>query len=581
MKITKLEIERFRNLKNLTLDFPSDKNVILLSGKNGIGKSTILDSIMWLLCDETLIYGGQNDDNLDKNDRKSPIAVCGTFIKDDGTEIKFKRTLTPKFKKTGEFSNYDNLLEINDIEYKVSPYFARIKNEELGIKSDNDPNVSSFNTLRCILDYNYLNIIKYQTAREKIEKILKIAKDEDLVKNAQYSLIKDELKAALFDVAKVKTKLNKQKSIAEATVEKLNDSYVALKNAYKPIDTEELEKLEAQKKSVSEMEYEHSVEYKVAVKNNDELKLKLNNAKNKFDSIEYKYNSKLKEYKNIENYKIQYKNQLDILRTKFMTVKNSTTKCPKCNYELNGDEIKKQLDQINDEGQTINEEIKKCDCELAGYDIKALEQEYNEAKKIYNDTYNAVMEEESKLKDLIDKENIQSREFYNQKAIKLSELTAKIDNLKASSNSIQLESKEKELKVARQELAVVEEKIALIKEYEVTKNKAINIRIKEVFPNLDFRLWEESDTGAIQNTCKVYLKNVGYEGINTGHKIMVGLEIINSLRKAFGVTESLPVIFDNVSDLDQENFTSLVRNTKNQIITAVVNNEDTIRVVSL
>ena len=62
---------------------------------------------------------------------------------------------------------------------------------------------------------------------------------------------------------------------------------------------------------------------------------------------------------------------------------------------------------------------------------------------------------------------------------------------------------------------------------------------------------------------------------------MVGLEIINSLRKAFGVTESLPVIFDNVSDLDQENFTSLVRNTKNQIITAVVNNEDTIRVVSL
>ena len=137
------------------------------------------------------------------------------------------------------------------------------------------------------------------------------------------------------------------------------------------------------------------------------------------------------------------------------------------------------------------------------------------------------------------------------------------------------------MKVARQELAVVEEKIALIKEYEVTKNKAINIRIKEVFPNLDFRLWEESDTGAIQNTCKVYLKNVGYEGINTGHKIMVGLEIINSLRKAFGVTESLPVIFDNVSDLDQENFTSLVRNTKNQIITAVVNNEDTIRVVSL
>lgn len=581
VRLTKLEIENFRALKNYTLELPLDKKTTVLSGKNGSGKSTIIDAIFWLLCDETLVYGCQNSDNLDKNDRKLPVNVCGYFIKDNGESLKLRRKLTPKFNKAGEFSKYETELEINDAEYSVKQYFARLKNEEFGILQDNDPDVTSFNTLRCILDYNYLNIIKYQTAREKIEKILKITKDDEFANNPEYSLIKDDLKAQLYDIAKVKTKFNKQKDLAEAEVITLNKNYELLKNAYKPLDQDELEKLENQKRIISEKEYEHSVEYKVANDKNNELQKQLKLAYAEYLESENTYNNILKDYKKIEDSKKYYKNQLDGLREKFINIKNSTTKCPNCSFELNGKEIKVKLDEINKQGAEINSYVNGCDSKLKEFDLDNIEKTYNEAKKKYKAIMQQVDESSYMLKEIIDKENNQSKIFYNEKAIKLAEIEGQIIALKSSSNVLALEDKESELKVARQELAKVEQKIALLKEFEINKNKAVNIRINEVFPNLDFRLYEESDSGAIQNTCKVYLKNVGFEGVNTGHKIMLGFEILNSLRKALGVKESLPFIFDNVSDLDKENFNKIVSQTKNQVITAIASDEQEIKVMNL
>ena len=148
------------------------------------------------------------------------------------------------------------------------------------------------------------------------------------------------------------------------------------------------------------------------------------------------------------------------------------------------------------------------------------------------------------LNELIRNENVKAQIFNDEKTRKLIEINAQISQLKSSANEELLKRKENELSIAREELATIESKIELLKDFEVNKNKAITLRINEVFPNLDFRLFETSDTGAVSNTCKVYLKNVGYEGVNTGHKIILGYEILKSLRKALGVKETLPFIFN-------------------------------------
>ena len=581
MKLIELNIENFRNLKNLSFEFSTGKQSIIVCGKNGIGKSTIIDSILWLLCDETLVYGCQNDDNLDKNDRSKPVNISARFLKDNGDELVLKRILTPKFTKSGAFSKYENEFEINGAEYSVKQYFTRLKNEEFGIKVENDPEVSSFNTLRSILDIDYLNTIKYQVAREKIEKILKITKNEEFINKPEYSIIKDDLKAQLFDIAKIKSKYNKQKDAIETNINHLNKNYDALKNAYKPLDTVELEKLENQKAQISAMEYENSIEYKSAMQKNNELNEKLKVAEKEFVVAENKYNSLLREYNTLLKSKEQDENKIENLKQKFITVRDSVNKCPKCQYELNGNDIKKKLNEINVEGQALNENVKSYKEKISKYDLNAIEQDYKTAKNNYNSIVKEIQSASDNLRDIITKEDNQSRIFYNEKMMKISEIDSKINELKSQSNVSVLEVKENELKVVRKELGEIETKIEVIKDFEKNKNNIVNNRIKEVFPTLDFRLWEESDTGTITNTCKVYLKNVGYEGINTGHRILVGIEIIKALRNVLGVKESLPIIFDDVSNLDKENFEKIKNETKNQIITTYVSEDNEINIINI
>jgi DNA repair exonuclease SbcCD ATPase subunit len=156
MRLKKIDIVKFRNLSNVSFEIPEGKKAIVFSGLNGIGKTTVIDSVMWLLCDETLVYGKENSDNLDKNNRQDTVEVTCLFVKDNGDELELKRKLYPKYNKAGEFSSYANEFYINGADYSPKKYFARLLNEELGVRLENDPDVTGFNTLRSIIDYNYI-----------------------------------------------------------------------------------------------------------------------------------------------------------------------------------------------------------------------------------------------------------------------------------------------------------------------------------------------------------------------------------------------------------------------------------------
>ena len=310
MRLKKIDIVKFRNLSNVSFEIPDGKKAIVFSGLNGIGKTTMIDSVMWILCDETLVYGKENSDNLDKNNRKDTVDVTCLFVKDNGDELELKRKLYPKYNKAGEFSSYANEFYINGADYSPKKYFARLLNEELGVRLENDPDVTGFNTLRSIIDYNYISSIKYQTAREKIEKILKIAKDEVIANDTRFSLIKDELKAQLYDVAKVKTKLNKKKSISEEMVKKLTNEYQLLKEAFKPIDKEEYEGLLKKKDAIQNKEYTHSADYQSIMVKMQEFNKVVSEAQISMNENKKKYDALNTEKTNIQNNIIHYNNDI-------------------------------------------------------------------------------------------------------------------------------------------------------------------------------------------------------------------------------------------------------------------------------
>lgn len=581
MRLKKIDIVKFRNLSNVSFEIPEGKKAIVFSGLNGIGKTTMIDSVMWTLCDETLVYGKENSDNLDKNNRQDTVEVTCLFVKDNGDELELKRKLYPKYNKAGEFSSYANEFYINGADYSPKKYFARLLNEELGVRLENDPDVTGFNTLRSIIDYNYISSIKYQTAREKIEKILKIAKDEVIANDTRFSLIKDELKAQLYDVAKVKTKLNKKKSISEEMVKKLTNEYQLLKEAFKPIDKEEYEGLLKQKEAIQNKEYTHSADYQSIMVKMQEFNKVVSEAQISMNENKKKYDALNTEKTNIQNNIIHYNNDIETLRETFISVKNSSRKCPNCNYELDKESINKRLKEINEKGTATGELIKKLTQKLESIDLESLKRDFEESKKKYEELFQKQKDFNDKLQAIIKKEDDENKIFYNEKQIALNEVNGKIMALEMASNKSGLENKEAELKIAREDLALVERQLIILDEFFQFKNQAIKERINEVFPNLDFRLTVESDTGAIQNTCQVFLKNVDYNGVNTGNKILLGFEIINSLRKAFGVTETLPIIFDELANLDKANFQKTTNLSDSQVITTLVGQSDTIKLLTM
>lgn len=581
MRLKKIDIVKFRNLSNVHFEIPDGKKAVVFSGYNGIGKTTVIDVVMFVLCDETIVYGKENSDNLDKNNRRETLEVSCLFVKDNGEELELKRVYYPKFAKTGEFSSYANEFYINGAEYKSKQYFARLLNDELGVKLDNDPDVSSFNTLRSIIDYNYLSSIDYKVAREKIEKILKVAKDEVIANDPRFSLIKDDLKAQLYDVSKVKSKYNKTKSLCEERVARLNNEYALLQQAYKPVDEEKLLELKKKKEAIEKKEYTHTTEYQSINTKMAEFNKLVVDAQTSMSNCKKKYDTVVTEINNT-NFNIKhYNEEITNLRNLFVDVKNSSRRCPNCNFELDKESVNKRLKEINEKGAKVSATIKQLNAKLETLDLATATKEFEDAKAKYDELFRKQTDFNNKLQDIIKKENDENRIFYAEKMKSLNEIQGEIAALESASNVSGLEDKEKELKIARDDLAKVERQLVVLDDFFQYKNDAIKQRINEVFPNLDFRLSTISDKGAVTNTCQVFLKNVGFDGVNTGNKIILGFEIINSLRKAFGVTESLPIIFDELANLDKTNFQKAIALSDSQVITTIVAQNEGLKLLTM
>ena len=575
MYLTKLKITKFRKLENLEFDFSKDKINILI-GNNGIGKTTVLDSILWLIADETLIYGKTNADNLDKNKPNDCLCVEGIFRKDDPNntdELVLKREFKPKFTKDGEFADYSNKLYINNAEYSVKDYTARLY-QEIGFNTDYV--TKSFNDFMALCDFDYLGRIDYKKSREKIEKLLDISNAESIVEQEKYSPIAKDLKAVLFDTSKVTTLYNKELSNANAECAKFEALIIeqenAPKNNFRPIQEiqDEIAKLQ-------ESNFDHSEAYKNAVQEiakaretRQEYEDKLvekNNAFNVLDS----QNTNLKKTMDA------YKQKFEMEKARFITIKNSVSKCPNCGYELNGDIIKKQLTDIQKELKDIQQkavELSNNDVFIkfkkASDDFEAFKKEYVKVDSDYNDVM-------AKYHDLIAEEDEKANQFDILKNQKIATLQGELNTVCKLSNTDNLVEYNRCLNEAKKKVAFVEVQKQLLEEYKQERIDFVQEQVAKVFPNIDFLLIEVSNSGAISQTCKATYKGVDYLGLNDGQKIKIGIEIIEDLRKAMQVKETLPIFINKISDLSNSNKKALRKLTNAQIFSTYPTDENEIK----
>ncbi len=129
-----------------------------------------------------------------------------------------------------------------------------------------------------------------------------------------------------------------------------------------------------------------------------------------------------------------------------------------------------------------------------------------------------------------------------------------------------VEELQEDARNAAAKLDAIEEMLFLIDEYSRYKTQFVEDSINSMFRIARFRLFREQANGGVEDRCDAQYNGIPYINLNSGAKINVGIDIINTLSRAYGVT--VPLFVDNA-----ESVTNLERSDC-QIIRLVVSKND-------
>lgn len=96
-------------------------------------------------------------------------------------------------------------------------------------------------------------------------------------------------------------------------------------------------------------------------------------------------------------------------------------------------------------------------------------------------------------------------------------------------------------------LEAIEKMLFMVEEYTRYKARFVEDSINNLFSIARFRLFREQANGGLEERCDVVCDGVPYVGLNNGAKINVGIDIINTLSRHYGVT--VPLFVDNAESV--------------------------------
>ena len=299
----------------------------------------------------------------------------------------------------------------------------------------------------------------------------------------------------------------------------------------------------------------------------------------------------------------------DIVNNQKLEYDPNSFVCPTCKREYETDqkeEIKKQFennfnthkkteqDSINKEGQSINaridentkareklqQEMQDANSKLENINNKIAEiQKAKESENTfdvtsmpeYMDKNRKVKELEEKVKNLT---NGDISELQNKKA----EITEEINKLNKTLNEREIQEKTKErITELQNEEEVISSKIQelegqqyALEEFTKTKVELLENAINSKFELVKFRLFDTQINDGLVECCDTLVNGVPYADVNNAHKILAGLDIINTLIKFYNT--SAPIFIDNRESINE------IYNIDTQIISLIVTTDKELRI---
>lgn len=214
--------------------------------------------------------------------------------------------------------------------------------------------------------------------------------------------------------------------------------------------------------------------------------------------------------------------------------------------------LKKEMDELKQKENAAlakKNETEKRLSEIPAEADYSQNEEYVKLKARHNEVLAEIKKLESDGADQIvnnlkaEKSDLQSRLDEVNKIIAKASMNVEIDERIAE---LQAEQKEIGQKVADQE-----QMLYLLEEFIRFKLDKVSESINSHFKTVNFKLFEMQLNGGMKDCCECTVNGVPYSTLNSGHRIVAGLDIIRSLSELYGV--SVPIFVDNAESLNEFN----------------------------
>lgn len=604
MKLLKLSLTNFKSIRQSSFEFDGENKIIF--GDNATGKTTVFDSMCWLL------FG---KDSLDRSDFEiktlvngEPIhkvnhEVEGEFSNDDGT-FTLKRVYREKYsnprggdtKLTGHTTDYF----INEVPVKEKEYKAFINNmiNEDVFKLITNPlyfneQYSWQNRRKLLLEIcggiDDETVIRNHGELRKLLSILngrtveehkKIVAAKKTAINKELDMIPVRIDEAIRNKPEVQSNKDKLKADIEtfnAGINQLEEEAAVIKNGLK--ETEVKSKIRDIKRTIDERRSQVLSDYdkeKTRLRGEYEFSLKqlkaIEQERDRLADHNYETGKDIeRENKRIEKLKEEF--------NAFNAKEFDDVNCPTCGQPYPDDKRENLKEAFNMQKATNLEEWQKLidgaknmkrsyieQEEIVAVKIDGLtnqvveqQQDYERKFKAYEELEQPDINKDSIYMDLQaqlflleseldDTDTTNSYEAINKDIDEMKvKRTQLVDELNKHELIETIDERVKELERKQQQLAndknELDEAMFLMDEFIKAKVDMLEQSINSHFEYARFKMFNVLVNGNIEECCETTYKGVPYRSMNNAARMNVGLDIINALTKYFKV--DAPVFIDN------------------------------------
>ena len=242
-----------------------------------------------------------------------------------------------------------------------------------------------------------------------------------------------------------------------------------------------------------------------------------------------------------------------------------------------GNVVKNEIVFLNKELDTLESNLSEIETAIKDYKTKS--EEYSaklssmpEAVDLMADEkYKMNVQKKAKLEETIETLNCNIKAASEQEtALKaeLGEVNYKLSQV-AGNETVErrIDELKKEQRDVAQKIADCEKYLLLVENFVKRKLEYISSKVNDKFKVVNFKLFDMQINGGIVDCCELTIDGVPYSDLNNGHKIVGGLDVINTLSEIYD--RHVFVFVDNAESINEFNLPEM----NNQIIRLCVTNE--------